>query len=127
MGALGILRAGPCSGYVEVNTRLNMSFIALANLAELHDGFRRQRRIGGHSLLLIQEHGQRFIIEDRCPHMDAPLANGLIAQDTITCRAHGIAFSLTTGLAQGPLAASLDCLKRYPLVYDGNQIGVDLA
>lgn len=103
-----------------------MAFVALANLAELYDGYVKAARVQGHALLLIRENGQCFIIEDRCPHMDAPLASGIIADDSITCRAHGIRFNLMTGKAEGALAASLDCLKRYPVAYDGNKVGVEL-
>lgn len=103
-----------------------MSFTALANLVDLYDGYKKSVRVGGYNLLLIQENGQCFIIEDRCPHMDAPLATGIIADDSITCRAHGIRFNLISGRAEGALASSLDCLKRFPPVYDANKIGVDL-
>lgn len=101
-------------------------FHGLANLADLYDGYCEPYRIQGESLLLIQEQGQQYLIENRCPHMDAPLATGQVLGDSIRCRAHGIVFSLQTGHALGPLAETLDCLKFYPVVYDGSRIGVDL-
>lgn len=103
-----------------------MAFIALANLSELHEGFKRAVRVQGRALLLIEHDGQRYIIEDRCPHMDAPLASGQIAAGGIRCRAHGINFDLRTGRAEGALASSLECLKRFPVAYEGTQIGLDL-
>lgn len=101
-----------------------MDFYALANLTDMHDGFRRAVRVGRKSLLLIQDQGQHYVIENRCPHMDAPLASGAVANGQIICRAHGIAFSLGDGFAQGPLSSVIDGLTFYPVHYDGSRVGV---
>ncbi len=103
-----------------------MTFHALANLADLHDGYSRAFKLKGRSLLLIQEEGRHFLIENRCPHMDAPLANGKVHNGLITCRAHGISFCLLTGAAQGSLAGVMDRLTQLEVAYDGNKIGVVL-
>jgi len=58
--------------------------------------------------------------------MDAPLDNGIVSGGGITCRAHGITFTLANGRAQGPLADTLSCLTQYSVDYDGNKIGVSL-
>lgn len=101
-------------------------FVPLAKLIDLHDGFRQVHNLAGKSYLLLQDAGQVFLVENRCPHMDAPLANGDLERGTIRCKAHGIAFDLVSGKALGPLADSLDCLYRLELTYDGDRIGVDL-
>jgi nitrite reductase/ring-hydroxylating ferredoxin subunit len=103
-----------------------MAFYSLANLADLHDGFTTASNIGGHRLLLLQDGGETFVIENRCPHMDAPLASGRVTQGAIVCRAHGIAFDLRNGRARGPLADTLDCLRFFPVIYEGNKVGVDI-
>lgn len=101
-----------------------MDFYALADRANMYDGFRQAIRVGRRSLLLIQDQGQHYIIENRCPHMDAPLASSAIANGQIICRAHGIAFSLRDGCAQGPLSNVIDGLTFFPVHYDGNRVGV---
>lgn len=103
-----------------------MAFYALANLADLYDGYSVGFIVQGRPLLLLQDHGDRFIIENRCPHMDAPLSTGKVGQGAIVCRAHGIAFDLRSTRARGPLADTLDCLKTFNVVYEGNKIGVEL-
>lgn len=103
-----------------------MAFKAIAQLADLYDGCRIAVRIDPYRLLLLQWQGSVYIIEDRCPHMDAPLASGALVSGNIVCRAHGIAFALHSGQAQGPLSDTLDCLRFFPVCYDGNRIGVDL-
>lgn len=103
-----------------------MAFYPLANLVDLHDGYRAAFRVHGHSLLLIQDEGRSYLIENRCPHMDAPLVTGQVEGGVIACRAHGIRFQLNSGKPMGPLADTLDCLRLYDLIYEGNKVGVDL-
>lgn len=103
-----------------------MGFYAVANLTDMYDGFRQAFRAGGKSLLLIQDQDRHYIIENRCPHMDAPLASGTVASSHITCKAHGIAFSLLDGRAQGPLANVIENLAFFPVHYEGSKIGVFL-
>ncbi|MBC6904898.1 Rieske (2Fe-2S) protein [Saccharophagus sp. K07] len=103
-----------------------MAFYSAANLVELYDGFCRPFVANGRRLLLLQDGGETYVVENRCPHMDAPLANGRIVDGAIVCRAHGIGFDLRSGRARGPLADTLDCLRFYPVAYEGNKIGVDL-
>lgn len=103
-----------------------MPFHTLENLANLQEGYRRTFNVAGHSLLLLHHEGQTHLLENRCPHMDAQLANGQVTDGLITCKAHGIAFCLNSGAAQGPLGDTIDGLKFYPLAYDGNKVGVEL-
>lgn len=103
-----------------------MAFTAIAKLIELYDGCKIPVKVGKLNLLLIQWNNRAYIIEDRCPHMDARLRDGAIADGLISCRAHGIAFSLDSGKAQGPLQDTLDCLKFFPPAYEGQWIGVEL-
>ncbi|HEY6530349.1 MAG TPA: Rieske 2Fe-2S domain-containing protein [Cellvibrionaceae bacterium] len=101
-------------------------FYPLAKLIDLHDGMRQLHIVAGKSFLLLQDEGRVFLVENRCPHMDAPLANADVQRGVIRCKAHGIAFDLVTGKAQGPLASTLDCLEQLELIYDGDRIGVEL-
>jgi nitrite reductase/ring-hydroxylating ferredoxin subunit len=103
-----------------------MTFYPLANLLDLYDGFMMAYSIQGKSLLLLQDKGEIYLIENICPHMDAPLVTGKIQDGAIVCRAHGIGFDLRTRRARGPLADTLNCLKTFPLVYLGNKVGVEL-
>ena len=103
-----------------------MAFIPIEQLNRLYDGYQKAFKIAGWDLLLLQQGGVPIIIENRCPHMDAPLTFAeQVAGGLLRCRAHGIAFSLSTGKACGPLANTIDCLKKFPVVYDGNQLGID--
>lgn len=103
-----------------------MAFHPLANLADLYDGFMQVYRVEGRQLLLIQDDGRHYLIENRCPHMDAALHTGKLDRGDIVCRAHGIAFCLRTGAAKGSLADMLEGLRFFEIAYRGNKIGVEL-
>lgn len=103
-----------------------MRFYALANLVDMYDGYCAPFTLNGRSLLLLQDQGEIFVIENRCPHMDAPLSTGKIVAGAIICRAHGIAFDLRSRRARGPLADTLDCLRTFPVAYEGNKVGVEI-
>ncbi len=103
-----------------------MTFQSLASLHDLYDGYLQPFRVKNKSILLIQSGGNHYVIENRCPHMDAPLATGNLTNEQIICRSHGIAFDLHTGRAQGVLSGILPCLTFYNVVYDGSFIGVDI-
>jgi len=103
-----------------------MAFHALEKLINMRDGYQRAFRIAGKELLLIQQAGEAVIIENSCPHMGVPLTDAsLLANKVIRCNAHGIEFELASGKAIGPLSDTLECLKKFPVVYEGNQLGVD--
>lgn len=104
-----------------------MSFYPLEKLNRLYDGYQQPFSVAGRQLLLIQTEGRLSLIENRCPHMDVSLTAAVqLPGGMIRCRAHGIEFDLVSGKAQGPLGDTIECLKHFTLVYDGNQVGVEL-
>jgi nitrite reductase/ring-hydroxylating ferredoxin subunit len=103
-----------------------MAFHKLEFLSQLHDGYQKAFRVAGHNVLLIQQDGKTYLIENRCPHMDAALTNAAQEPGVLRCRVHGIEFGLNDGKARGPLAGAMDSLKFYPVAYDGNTVGVEL-
>lgn len=103
-----------------------MSFHVLEKLSQLYDGYRKEFRVSGRSLLLLQDEGRVYLIENRCPHMDAPLTHSTVSHGKLRCPIHGIEFVLSTGAACGPLMGTLDSLVSFPIVYEGNTLGVDI-
>ncbi len=105
-----------------------MPFFPLEQLSKMHDGYQRDFSVEGHQLLLCQLEGEVFVIENRCPHMDVSLTFAMqLPGVKIRCRAHGIEFDLRSGKACGPLAETLESIKKYPVIYEGNQLGVELG
>ena len=101
-----------------------MSFLPLEKLHQLYDGYRRIFRIEGEEWVLIQDEGKVHLIQNRCPHLGAPLSQATQAEGELRCPRHGMTFSLMTGHCLSDSAVSR--LVKRPLIYEGNQIGVDM-
>ncbi len=101
-----------------------MVFVPLERLVNLHDGYRRTFRIGRLPLLLIQEGGQRYVLQDRCPHKGFPLHTGTLVNGRLRCAYHAMEFDLASGRClQHP---SQPGVVTYPVVVDGVMVGVEL-
>ena len=70
--------------------------------------------------------GQLYLLEGLCPHAAWTMSDGRIMDDQLQCGMHGYRFSLQTGectyFTEGPCRA----LKTYPLVWRGDEVGVEL-
>jgi 3-phenylpropionate/trans-cinnamate dioxygenase ferredoxin component len=71
-------------------------FEAVLPLAAL-DGTPRLVEVTGAEILLCQFDGDVYAVENRCSHLDAPLACGQVKWGWIACPAHGARFDLATG------------------------------
>lgn len=100
-----------------------MPFVALEKLHLLYDGYRKPVMIAGKPFLLLQEEGRVHLIKNACPHASAPLTHATYNDGCLRCPMHGIAFELGSGRSRSPACA--DGLQFIPLVYEGNQIGID--
>lgn len=99
-----------------------MAFRSLDKLVNLADGYRRVFRIDHRELLLIQEGGERWLLDRRCPHAGQQLDGADVGKGRIQCPLHGFCFSLRDGET---LLGTCASLRVYGLVYEGNSVGVD--
>ncbi|HXX93004.1 MAG TPA: nitrite reductase (NAD(P)H) small subunit [Planctomycetota bacterium] len=68
--------------------------------------------VGGEEISVFrQRDGRLFATENRCPHRQGPLSEGLIGAGKVICPLHAHKFDLTTG--QGPAPA--ECLRVFPV------------
>ncbi len=100
-----------------------MPFVALEKLHLLYDGYRKTVTIAGRPFLLLQEEGQVRLIKNACPHASAPLTYATYNDGCLRCPMHGIEFELHGGHSRSPVCT--DRLQFFPLIYEGNQIGID--
>lgn len=65
-----------------------------------------------------------FALDDRCPHKNGPISNGIQHGEFVTCPLHNWVFDLNTGEAQG---ADEGLIKTYPVQVKGDQIFLDVS
>ncbi|HEY9885776.1 MAG TPA: Rieske 2Fe-2S domain-containing protein [Vampirovibrionales bacterium] len=73
-------------------------YIEVADLKDLDDTEGKPIKIKNLALALFKlPSGEVYAIEDSCPHIGAPLHNGLIENGHVTCLWHSWCFNLDTG------------------------------
>lgn len=103
-----------------------MRFYALEKLLNLHDNYTRQFKIDSLQLLLIQRHGELFLIEAKCPHRAHPLDVATIDNGVIQCALHQYQFSIDDGRLLYASEENCRGLRTFSVVYEGNEVGVML-
>ena len=67
---------------------------------------------GENEILVINNKGQLYCLQGRCAHAGAPLVEGSIEDDILTCPWHGSKFRITDGqLIKGPAKTGLKVYK----------------
>lgn len=89
-------------------------FEPLLELGELPPGTMRRLTRGDLDLLLVHADRGLCLIDDRCPHMSAPLSVGVLEGCVVACPLHSGRFDLTTGATvQFPTTGGLDADGNY--------------
>jgi nitrite reductase (NADH) small subunit len=70
-----------------------------------------------------QRDGKLFATQNRCPHKQGPLSEGIIGAGKVICPLHAHKFDLLSGEGPDPK----ECLRRYPVREEKGEIliGVD--
>lgn len=97
-------------------------FYPLEKLHLLQDGYKRTFKLDRMEVMLIQDEGRTYLIENRCPHAGARFTYGAVSEGRIHCPMHGLNFDLETGRS----TACQVPLNRLTPVYEGNMIGIEL-
>ena len=67
---------------------------------------------------------QVFALEDKCPHKNGPLSQGIVHDGCVTCPLHNWVISLSTGEAQG---ADEGSTPSFPIKLEGNEVFLSLS
>jgi 3-phenylpropionate/trans-cinnamate dioxygenase ferredoxin subunit len=75
-------------------------------------------------IVLVEQDGEIFALEDRCSHEEFPLSSGECESGEITCVLHGARFNVRTG-APTALPAVMP-VKTYEVRIEGDDVQVKL-
>ncbi len=64
-----------------------------------------------------------FALEDRCPHKEGPLSQGIVHGTKVTCPLHNLVMDLTNGEAVAP---DEGCANSFPVKVDQGRIFLSL-
>jgi nitrite reductase (NADH) small subunit len=96
------------------------NWIAVGSLSEIPRRGARCVRNGEMTIAVFRTADDRvFALEDRCPHRNGPLSQGIVHDGCVTCPLHNWVISLETGKAQG---ADEGETVSFPVRLDGDTI-----
>jgi nitrite reductase/ring-hydroxylating ferredoxin subunit len=76
-------------------------FLEVASIEQIPPGRSLVVTVAGKGVALFNVDGQIYAIDDACVHQGASLGSGKLQGNTVTCRAHGLKFDVTTGFVGG--------------------------
>lgn len=95
-------------------------WIAVGQLTDIPRQGARCVKNGDMTIAIFRTTDDRiFALEDKCPHKNGPLSNGIVHDGCVTCPLHNWVISLETGTAQG---ADDGATKTFPVKLDGQTV-----
>ncbi|WP_435181561.1 Rieske (2Fe-2S) protein [Halorussus sp. AFM4] len=98
------------------------SFVRVADADELREAGRTVARADGRALALFHHEGEFRAVDNRCPHMGFPLAEGTVDDGILTCHWHHARFELSCGDTFDPWA---DDVRAFPVEVRDGEVYVD--
>jgi nitrite reductase/ring-hydroxylating ferredoxin subunit len=102
-----------------------MELLRLAAITDIPPGELKQFDIKGKELLVVSLNNQFYCLNARCTHAGAPLAEGALKGEVLTCPWHGSRFNVTDGSVLGGPAKKP--LGTYKTVIQGDQLFIEAA
>ncbi len=85
-----------------------MPQMKVCNLESVPPGSMKQFYVGELEILVVNQTGQIFCLDGRCTHAGAPLAEGTLNDEVLTCPWHGSQFNISNGAVwRGPAQKKL--------------------
>lgn len=85
----------------------------------------RAIHVGGRELAIFHLGGRFVATENRCPHRNGPLADGIVSGQSIVCPLHAWKFDLDSGACLNH-PGSRSCLNTFPVRIENGIILVEL-
>ena len=92
--------------------KVNAQVVNLGSVSAIPLGQGRCYVVGGENLAVFrQRDGRIFATQNRCPHRQGPLAEGLVGDGRVICPLHGHQFNLETGAGH----ETTECIHVFPV------------
>jgi naphthalene 1,2-dioxygenase ferredoxin component len=99
---------------LRVHGSRDAAYVPLVTADELPEGAMRRVTVGDVDLLVARTPEGIVVVDDRCPHMSAPLSLGSLDGCVVACPLHEGRFDLCTGeTVQMPTTGGLDAEGTY--------------
>ncbi|TWD51063.1 assimilatory nitrite reductase (NAD(P)H) small subunit [Agrobacterium vitis] len=96
------------------------NWVAIGSLHDIPPQGARCVENGETTIAVFRTHDNRvFAMEDKCPHKNGPLSQGIVHDNCVTCPLHNWVINLETGLAQG---ADEGATATFPVKLEGEMI-----
>jgi nitrite reductase (NADH) small subunit len=104
---------------MEIENKKMRKWYPVAQLGEIPKKEGRRVYFGDHEFALFNLGDEYFATDNRCPHKQGPLADGILAGKAVFCPLHNWKISLETGCA---LSGGVGQVKVYPVKVKDDQI-----
>jgi len=95
-----------------------LTYVKICSIDTVPAGSLKSFQINGKEILIINDNGNLYCLQGRCAHAGAPLVEGTVDNQVLTCPWHGSKFNITSGeLVKGPAKIGL---KKYNLVINSD-------
>lgn len=81
---------------------ISKNWVAIGSLSDIPRLGARRIQNGDMTIAVFRTQDDRvYAIEDKCPHRNGPLSQGIVHDNCVTCPLHNWVINLETGRAQG--------------------------
>ena len=101
-----------------------MEFVKVAEKSDIAPGKAIMATVRDEEIGIFFIDGNYYAVEDKCPHREGPLHEGLVEGLTVTCPWHFAKFDLTCGKVVEEPAPS--AIKTYEVRVEGDDIKVGI-
>jgi nitrite reductase (NADH) small subunit len=103
-----------------MNTEMTMKWHSICKVEEIPRLGGRTVRLGQMEIAVFRlSDGRIRAVDNRCPHKQGPLAEGIVSGDTIICPLHARKINLETGEVLKPDSG---CVKTWPARVENGQV-----
>ncbi|WP_346897352.1 nitrite reductase small subunit NirD [uncultured Roseibium sp.] len=104
---------------------MTASWVAIGSIGDIPRQGARCVKNGDMTIAIFRTADDRiFALEDKCPHRNGPLSQGIVHDGCVTCPLHNWVISLETGEAQG---ADEGETRAFPVKLEGETVFLALA